>query len=63
VPDRDQVVQQLVQLTRVIAEADLESPDVEHFNLAKKQMLNATGDEEERALIGAISWPAVESLV
>jgi hypothetical protein len=61
--DRDQFVQQLVQRTREIADADLEDAAREHFEVAKKQLLNSAGDDGKRALIRAISWSDVENLV
>jgi hypothetical protein len=61
--DRDQLVQQLVQRTREIADADLEDATKEHFDLAKQQLLNSAGDDGERTLIRAISWSDAEKLV
>jgi hypothetical protein len=63
VADRDQLVQQLVQRTREIADADLEDATKDHFELAKKQLLNSAGDDEERTFIRAISWLEAENLV
>jgi hypothetical protein len=62
VADQDQIVQQLVELTREIADAGLEPPDEEHFDLAKRNRLDAATDDDERALIQAVAWSDVENL-